>query len=613
MFRFFNQALNSILLPHLRIEDSETGEIIKTPPLPRSVMVASVLINILGLAMPLTILQVYDRILPNQSTDTLLVLILGLVIVLLLDAVLKIIRSFTVGWLAASFSHKAHLEAIRRILYSRSDAKSAVPMSQQLDSLRSLQSLSDQYGSTARLLVIDLPASLLFLAVLFIIGGPVGFVPIVLLALFTLRTSRLNDKLNELIGKRAVQDQRKYDFIIEVLSGLSTIKSLALEPQIMRRFERLQRQTAELGYDYIELSNQGRNTSGFFTSLTTICVVAVGAVLTFNGHISVGAVAACTLLAGQVVQPLLRGITQWTDMQRISHDFKEASQLFEVPALDLKIDEYMEVRGEIELTDVAYQHASGAIVPLRGISLKIDAGECIAFDGADAGGRSTLMRLLSGDIAPTAGTITVDGQDLFGTSQRSLRRHIAYVNNDAQVFSGTILQNLTIFGSKADPRKARMAADLIGLEKDIHLLPLGYDTMLGGGIDENLTGSFIQRIAIARALAGEPKLLLLNDANGVLDMPSETALIKALERIKGQLTIIIVSHRPSFRAIADRQLTIEDGKLVSGAPEDVAAARTAPAAPPAAVAKDAVAAEQKDVQAFADALFEPARQPREAS
>ncbi len=559
---FNNEQLRKLVLPDFEIQDSETGEKIETPALPRTVIVSSVLINLLGLAMPLTILQVYDRILPNASVDTLLVLMLGLAIVLILDAVLKILRSFTIGWLAASFSHKAHLEAIRRILYTRTGAEAPGTMSQKLDCLRALQSISDQYASPARLLVIDLPASLVFLVVLFIIGGPVGFVPIVLLAIFSLRTSGLNKRLNALIEQRSQQDQRKYDFIIEILSGLSTIKSLALEPVIMRRFERLQKQIAEKGYDYIELSNRARNTSALFTSLTTICIVAVGALLTFGGYISIGAVAACTLLGGQVVQPLLRGINHWTDMQRVAHDFREASSLFEAPVQRMAREQYIDLRGDLELNNVSFSHASGAIVPVHDISFKVASGECVAINGADGGGRSTIMRLLASELQPTQGEIRLDGHDLFGEHHRALKAEIAYVDNDAQVFTGTILQNLTLFGSRADPRKARLAADLIGLEKDIHLLPLGYDTMLGNGLDENLTAAFIQRIAIARALASEPRVLLLNDANSVLDMPGETALINALKRIHGQLTMLIVTHRPSFRAIADRQIALEGGRLV---------------------------------------------------
>ncbi len=145
---------------------------------------ASILINILGLAMPLTILQVYDRILPNKSTDTLVILIAGLGFVLVIDAVLKTTRSYLTGWLAASFTHQANVEAARRLLHSRADINSGATVTKHLDSLRSLQAMGDHYGGQARLLAIDLPASLLFLAVLFLIGGPIGFVPLVLLALF---------------------------------------------------------------------------------------------------------------------------------------------------------------------------------------------------------------------------------------------------------------------------------------------------------------------------------------------------------------------------------------------------------------------------------------------
>jgi len=583
MASFITDTFNSVKLPQLEFFSSETGDRMKTPGLPRSVIVASILINILGLAMPLTILQVYDRILPNKATDTLIILIIGLGFVLVLDAVLKTLRSYLVGWLAASFTHQANLEATRRLLNSRNDISSEATVSKHLDSFRSLQSLGDQYGGQARLLAIDLPASLIFLAVLFLIGGPIGFVPIALLALFALRTANLNSKIDKLIEKRALQDQRKYDFIFEVLSGLNTIKAMAFEPVILRRFERLQTQISRLGYDYIDLNNRARNSSGFFTVLTTVCVVSSGALLVMGGFISIGAVAACTLLAGQVVQPLLRGINHWTDMQRINHDYREANALFDLPREELGINPDLVVVGNIKLQGAGLRPHGDAIVPVHNLTLAINAGETVAFEGSDGSGRTTLARLVSGDVEPTSGQVLIDGHNLYGPDHRSLSKSIAYVGNDAQMFAGTILQNLTLFGSHATPQKARLAADLIGLEKDIHLLPLGYDTPLGNAIEENLTDSMVQRIAIARALAGEPKILILNDANGALDHKSEAELVEALKRLKGQLTTLIVSHRPSFRAIADKQFHLDQGRL-SAAPEPAEAPRTkfrrrGPAAP----------------------------------
>ncbi|WP_170107296.1 peptidase domain-containing ABC transporter [Roseibium marinum] len=522
---------------------------------------ASILINILGLAMPLTILQVYDRILPNKATDTLVILIAGLGFVLVIDAVLKTIRSYLIGWLAASFTHQANVEVTRRLLNSRTDIGSDATVSRHLDSFRSLQSLGDQYGGQARLLAIDLPASLIFLVVLFLIGGPIGFVPLALLALFALRTAKLNARLDRLIEKRAEHDQRKYDFIFEVLSGLNTIKAMALEPVILRRFERLQTGISRLGYDHIDLNNRARSASSLFTVLTTVCVVSTGALLVMGGYISVGAVAACTLLAGQVVQPLLRGINHWTDLQRVNHDFREANALFDLPREERTGDPHLAVFGNIKLQNATFQPHRDAIVTVHNLTLTINAGETVAFEGSDGSGRITLARIVSGDIEPTSGQILIDGYNLYGPDHRHLRRRIAYVGNDAQMFSGTILQNLTLFSSRSTPQKARMAADLIGLEKDIHLLPLGYDTPLGNAIEENLTGSMLQRIAIARALAGEPRILLLNDANGALDHKSEAQLVEALKRLKGQLTMLILSHRPSFRAIADKQFHLEDGRV----------------------------------------------------
>lgn len=592
MSNYTIDSFRNISLPKMNITASHGRAPIKTPDLPISVLVASAISIALGLALPLTILQVYDRILPNKSTDTLLVLALGLVAVLLLDAILKILRSYIVSWLSSSFAHKAHMEAMRRILYARSDMRSKATVSKQLEELKSLQSISDHYGSPARLLVVDLPASLVFLAVLFIIGGPVGFVPIVLLTIFAIRTASLNKKLNQMVRDRSSLDQRKYDFLLEILAGLSTIKSMALEPVIMRRFERLQRTISESGFDYIDLSNRARDASATFTALTTVGVVSIGALSVIYGNLSVGAVAACTLLAGQVVQPLLRGINHWTDMQRINNDFREASNLFALPPETSPDTAAVPITGRIQFQNVSYDNPSGFSARVTDLNLTIEPGESIAIAGKDGSGRSALMRVLSGDLKPTSGRIMLDSHDFFGPSHGGLRRNIAYVGNDAQVFTGTILQNLTLFGAQADPSKARLAADLIGLEKDIHLLPQGYDTMLGGGLDENLTTSFIQRIAIARALAGEPKILLLDDANGALDMPGETALINALKKIKGQVTMILVSHRPSFRAVADRQFVMDQGKLTT---------------PPA---KDGPPAGRKSPAQAPRAQFQPVFQPR---
>ena len=162
---------------------------------------------------------------------------------------------------------------------------------------------------------------------------------------------------------------------------------------------------------------------------------------------------------------------------------------------------------------------------------------------------------------PHEGLVYLDGINLYGPTHEALRDQISYVGATAPLFRGTILDNLTMFGCSSDAQHGRRAAALIGLEKEIHVLPQGYDTLLGAGIIENLPASTTQRIAIARALASRPRILILDEANSVLDQFGEAALIKALKQLRGQLTILIVSHRPSMLAIADRRFEIADGLL----------------------------------------------------
>ena len=171
------------------------------------------------------------------------------------------------------------------------------------------------------------------------------------------------------------------------------------------------------------------------------------------------------------------------------------------------------------------------------------------------------MKLFAGELSPVAGEVLIGGHDFSGPLKHALRKHIAYVDSRSAVFNGTIIENLTMFGAVSDIAHARMAAKLIGLEKEIHLLPKGYDTPLGADLAGKIPASPLQRICIARALAGEPKILVLDEANAQLDQQAEKGLVNALYRLKGHLTVIIVTHRPSMLAVADRQYKLADGRI----------------------------------------------------
>ncbi|WP_428650309.1 peptidase domain-containing ABC transporter [Roseibium sp.] len=510
----------------------------------------------------MAILQVYDRVLPNAATDTLLVLVLGVIVTLLIDAAVKIARAAVVGRLGANFNHLAHMELFRRVLEVKPARFAKTPVSVQVHQLRSLQSISDHYGDQGRLLAIDLPAGAIFLAVLIFISGPLALVPVCLLGAFMLVSLRRNKVLQQVVADRAEQDDRKSDFILEVLTGAKTVKSQAMEALIVRRFERLQKAAARLSAKYMRLSGQSRDAASLFGTLTTICVVLAGALMVIYGSFSIGAVAASTLLSGQFIQPFLRAINQLTDMQRLKYDYQQVNELFSLPEVPRQERLTVDTDGSIRLVNVSVSRKDAARTKFADLNLTIETGQYVGFSGADGSGKSTLMKLLTGEIAPSTGKVVIGGHDYRGLHEHALRKTVAYVDNQSAIFNGTILENITMFGAVADIAHARMAAKLIGLEKEIHLLPKGYDTQLGSDLAGKVPTSTLQRICLARALAGEPKILILDEANAQLDQQAEKGLIEALTRLKGYLTVIIISHRPSMLAVADHQYELRDGKIL---------------------------------------------------
>ena len=216
------------------------------------------------------------------------------------------------------------------------------------------------------------------------------------------------------------------------------------------------------------------------------------------------------------------------------------------------------VKGNIRFENVVYRHPTDLNHTLAVGDISIEAGAMIGLKGKESSGRTTLLKLIQGEIEPTAGRVTVDGVSTLAPQFAAVRRHIAYVGAVPVIFSGTIMENLTMFG----PEKrdfARKMAQLLGLEATINLLPDGYETKLGEGIGDDLPMSIAQQINIVRALTNRPRVLALDEANMLLDAIAEPALIKALNVLRGSLTVLVVTHRPSLLALCDQQIALEDG------------------------------------------------------
>ena len=534
------------------------GSLIHEPTVPAAIYFASFVINLLALALPLSIMQVYDRVIPNRSFSTLAWLFFGLAIALIIDFVLKTSRSVLLSWQATRFARNVENEGVARFLRAPNGGFEREPAAVHVNRYGAAAALADYHSGQARLVLIDLPFVVIALLVMAIVGGAMVLVPASLFFGFAGLAIGRAREFRRILDARTTQDNRKYDFIAEVLTGIHTVKVMAMEPQMQRRFERLQEAVAKTTMSSISTGQANQTAALLFGSVSQLVVVAIGGSQVINDQLTMGALAACTMLSGQILQPLLRAISLWTEKETVDHRRAEVKSLLDLPSAEVRLEIDTPVKGNIRFENVVYRHPTDLNHTLAVGDISIEAGAMIGLKGKESSGRTTLLKLIQGEIEPTAGRVTVDGVSTLAPQFAAVRRHIAYVGAVPAIFSGTIMENLTMFG----PEKrdfARKMAQLLGLEATINLLPDGYETKLGEGIGDDLPMSIAQQVNIVRALTTRPRVLALDEANMLLDAIAEPALIKALNVLRGSLTVLVVTHRPSLLALCDQQIALEDG------------------------------------------------------
>jgi ATP-binding cassette, subfamily C, bacterial LapB len=527
--------------------------------LPADVLAASVLINVLGLALPLGLLQVYDRIVPHSATATLTFLLIGIGCALVMETILRITRSHVVVWSAMKLAWKTNVDAASRIALAPAKLVDSQPVARWIQRLQAVAAISEFNISPAPMVLIDLAFVIIFLALLVAISGSIALVPIAIFLIFGVTAIDRGRALRRATVERMLAEARIRDFMIEALNGIVTVKALGTEQQILRRFERLSEQAAGSTHDVVRLADDAQNFGSMVSILTQIATATIGAILAVNGHISVGVVACSTMLAGRVIQPLLRLISAWNEIQGVIVSEEIATPIFELPRTDplhapASVREDMPARLLLDNIRIAF----GGVTPiLNGASLEVAPGEIIAITGKDGIGKSTVARLAAGQVVPETGKVLIDGIAAAIADAQS-PGSVALVDHQNATVCGSVLDNLTLFRPEMISA-ARTAARMIDLETDINRLPRGYDTRVGESATETLPVGFLQRVAIARAIASRPRLLILDEANGSFDYHSDQALGKALLSLKGESTIVIITNRPSFAAIADRRFTLVDG------------------------------------------------------
>ena len=537
-------------------------------------VLASLFLNLLGLALPLSLLQVYDRILPNKSVGTMVLLLMGVMFALVAESVLSYCRSYITGWVGARFEHRAACLGLERMLMTSLHVYEKEGTGVHLDRMASLAVVRDFYAGQALMTFMDLPFAVVYLGLVAMLGGSLVFVPMVILIVFALSAMKIGSRLRGVIQERMTSDDRRFNFLIEVLGGIHSVKAMAMEAQMVRRYERLQESCAKANHDVALESTTALSVSAFFNQITMLAVVAVGSLYVIRGDMTTGGLAACSMLAGRAMVPLQRALGVWTRFQSFLLARGRIEELFGLEQeAQAGLPPLSTITGRLELQGVGFRFNEKMPWVLRDVSIIVEPGECVAICGDNGSGKTTLLAMMQGTLRPTEGKAIIDDHDLSEFDPKSAREKLAHLPQQGELFQGTILQNLTMFRPALD-NVAMETAGLLGLDEVVATMAMGYETQVADGAYDSLPRGICQRIAITRALVNNPKVVLFDEANASMDTTGDNFLRAWLERSRGKRTMVLVSLRPSMLKMADRIYDLRDGQLVLRLPS--------PALPPGA-------------------------------
>ncbi len=525
-----------------------------------SLLLATMAISVLSLALPVMTLQVYDRILPNPGSGTLAVLAAGVCVAVALECCLRLARGYIINWNGAAFDHRMSYEALGHLLHSDLAAARKISPGEYLNRLSSIGRMKDFFSGSTAVILFELILVPVYFALIAYIAGPLVLVPAVVLGGFSVLAFVYGRKLRDNLERRNRADDQRYDFLLDALTGMHTLKSFCLEDAFTRRYEWIEKHSALINYDTSRDAAASFNAANVFGHLMSLMIIGIGVERVIHGEMTSGALIAATLLAGRIMQPVQRALGLWVRYQDYKLSKAKAGELFSLPTVKRARRPEPAKRGQIRIKGVSFRRGPEDGGTFENIGLHLNAGETVRISGGNGTAKSHLLGLIAGLYAPDSGEALVDGLDPLRYPNGTLRRHVGLLKTKGEVFRGTIRDNLTSFGSISE-KEARRTTRLLGIEREVARLPRGFDTMIGENEGGTISPGLQQRIAIARVLAWDPGIILFDNADRNLDRNGYRAVYRLLVHLKGHKALALVTEDPNFTGLADRQLWLEPGGL----------------------------------------------------
>nr|WP_178112026.1 MULTISPECIES: type I secretion system permease/ATPase [unclassified Pseudomonas] len=531
---------------------------------------ASFLINLIAMAAPLFVMNVYDRVVPNQATATLWVLATGIFIAYVFDLVLKSLRS-----LCLDLAGKKTDLIISATLFERIVGMSMKYRPARVGSfaqnIHEFQSLRDFLASLTLTSLIDLPFTLLIFMVIAILGGHLVWIPMLAFPIALGIGYLLQKPLVATMERTMALASERQSSLIETLAGLDAVKVNNAESERQYQWEQTIGTLSRLELRVKMLSGLSMNITLLIQQLAGVIMIVFGVYQIIGGNLSMGGLIACYMLSGRALSPLASLSGLMTRYQQAKVTMVSTDQMMELPQ-ERNFEERplsrRTLQGAIECRGLNFTYPNQQNMALKNINLVIKPGEKIGIIGRSGSGKSSLAKLIVGLYQPDSGALLVDGVDIRQIDVSELRHNVGYVPQDIQLLAGTLRDNLVSGARYVEDEVVLQAAELAGVHEFARLHPQGYELQVGER-GQNLSGGQRQNVALARALLLNPPILLLDEPTSAMDNTGEERLKQRLQSVVENKTVVLVTHRASLLSLVDRLLVIDRGQILADGPKAV--------------------------------------------
>ncbi|WP_152228221.1 type I secretion system permease/ATPase [Pseudomonas sp. SCB32] len=532
-------------------------------------MVASLLINLLGMLVPLFVMQTYDRVVPNQALSTLWVLAAGLLLGTMFELLLRILRSNLLD-----MAGKKTDVVLSATLFERITGMSMIAKPETVggfaQSIHDFQGLREFLTALTLTSLIDLPFSLLMILVIGLLGGWLIAIPLLAFPITIVFALIIQSRLRDTVQKSLALGAERQALLIETLGGLETLKACGAESERQYRWESTHGALARLDNHARFLSALAANGTLFLQQFAGMAMICAGVYSILDGNLSVGALVASYMLNSRVLAPLGQIAGLITRYQQARLTMTSTDALMALPQERQPRQRPLErtqLHGALEVRQLSFSYQGQSAPALSHVSLRLSPGEKIGIIGKSGSGKSTFGRLLMGFYQPEEGQILVDGLDLRQIDVADLRQQIGYVAHDLPLLAGSLRDNLTLGARYISDARMLEVAEMTGVSELARQHPAGFDRPVGER-GQLLSGGQRQAVLMARALLLDPPILLLDEPTSAMDNSSEEILRKRLHETCRDKTLLLVTHRTSMLSLVDRLLVLDSGRIVADGPKD---------------------------------------------